>query len=346
MGVSSSSDGGNYKNKLEYDASKTSHLIVFSHGMTGRCTASDLQHGRALEVALSQFTSEGIELYFSGANASSSGTGTFLWTARCGVAEGGRRLAEEVLSLVESRPQLQRLSFIGGSLGGLFAQQAVGEVVSKLPPTVTLHAFCTLATPHLGVKGLYASPRLLATASMIGMQTTTDLEFSSTVLAEMSDPGGPCMRALASFAVRVLYAPLIDDGIVAWSSSALTGHGQPPAGLCPAAAGIVNADAGTGTDGDVVASVLVEEHEVGGSNGDVNVDEWIGKEEQAYFVGEDNAPRMWGTMCNLNSIPWRIVSVNLPHKKLATLYPIDRRTSILEPATMQVAGDVWRRVLS
>ncbi|XP_038977444.1 putative lipase ROG1 isoform X2 [Phoenix dactylifera] len=96
-----------------------------------------------------------------------------------GVDVMGERLAEEVISAVARRPELQKISFVGHSLGGLIARYAIGILygkdVPRNPPeenggckTYTSGAQCmeeklkrkiaglepmnfiTFATPHLG----------------------------------------------------------------------------------------------------------------------------------------------------------------------------------------------------
>ena len=346
------------------DELATEHLVVFCHGLTSSVSASDLRHGRALAEALPQVEAalrEGAELYASSANAGGSGAATLAWTTRCGVEEGGRLLAEEVRGLIANRPRLRRLSFVGASLGGLFVRYAVGLLVpDSLPATVAPHALVTLATPHLGVRGLISS-RLIGTGRQLGMKTPADLDFKSDVMSNMSELGSAHMEALGAFAVRVAYAPIPDDGVVAWSTAALTGQDAPPPQVVHAAeakeeakeAGGVAAaakdeDEDKDGGGGVEKRTLVSEHSIGV---DMTAEDWIGVEDEAYFVrgrpGQSKRQPMWESLQNLHSVRWRVVSVNMPHKELATLYPFIRKTEREpNPATMEVANDVLRRVLS
>ncbi|KAG6471579.1 hypothetical protein ZIOFF_069023 [Zingiber officinale] len=96
-----------------------------------------------------------------------------------GVDVMGERLAKEVISIVASKPFLQKISFVGHSLGGLIARYAIGILYEKTVPKCILeeHGACeyhpvgaksvdekikgkiaglepmnfiTFATPHLG----------------------------------------------------------------------------------------------------------------------------------------------------------------------------------------------------
>ncbi|PIA46579.1 hypothetical protein AQUCO_01500254v1 [Aquilegia coerulea] len=97
-----------------------------------------------------------------------------------GVDVMGERLAEEVISIIKQRPELQKISFVGHSLGGLIARYAVGKLygqsivrdLDKMNEDCTPEGplceggkskgkiaglepmnFITFATPHLGVRG-------------------------------------------------------------------------------------------------------------------------------------------------------------------------------------------------
>jgi triacylglycerol esterase/lipase EstA (alpha/beta hydrolase family) len=71
-----------------------------------------------------------------------------VWTHRCASAP---RL--QVRTLVSQNPSLQRISFIGHSMGGLLCRYAIGVLycpqsgaVAGLQP----HHFVSMATPHCG----------------------------------------------------------------------------------------------------------------------------------------------------------------------------------------------------
>ncbi|RZC44371.1 hypothetical protein C5167_037314 [Papaver somniferum] len=99
-----------------------------------------------------------------------------------GVDVMGERLADEVLSVVKRRPELQKISFVAHSLGGLVARYAIGRLYSSNPEHNPSEGngdcsgdgsgnaclenklivkiaglepmnFITVATPHLGSRG-------------------------------------------------------------------------------------------------------------------------------------------------------------------------------------------------
>jgi hypothetical protein len=87
-----------------------------------------------------------------------------------GIKEGAERLVEEIHEIIVSNPQLDRISFVGNSLGGLFVRYAVvllslmsQEDTNTVEPYLTTetaydmgiklypHKLMTIASPHLGV---------------------------------------------------------------------------------------------------------------------------------------------------------------------------------------------------
>lgn len=70
-----------------------------------------------------------------------------------GIDRCGDRLAAEIVALVQQHPQLQYISLVGHSMGGLLVRYAAGKLykaetglVAGLRP---MH-FITIASPHLG----------------------------------------------------------------------------------------------------------------------------------------------------------------------------------------------------
>ncbi len=81
-----------------------------------------------------------------------------------GVSEGGSRIAQEILKVVGQNPDLNFISLIGNSLGGLYCRYAVMELFN--PETGTIAglrpiSFTTIATPHLGTRVHSLTPRIL-----------------------------------------------------------------------------------------------------------------------------------------------------------------------------------------
>ena len=181
-----------------------SHLLVMVHGLFGRPrdwrhVVAELQRSGVMGVG------GGVRLLVSSSNRR---TGTFDGVDRC-----GERLAREVSDAVAAHPELQSVSFVGHSLGGLIARYAAGilieegeasaggaTTVAKLRPEL----FCTIVTPHLGcdpsaprggarVKG--PSPGTAAAASAAAEARVPFLEWvgKARVL-------GPPLQSLASVA--------------------------------------------------------------------------------------------------------------------------------------------------
>ena len=126
------------------------HLLVMVHGLFGR--PRDWRHVvEELQRSGVVGAGGGVRLLVSSSNRR---TGTFDGVDRC-----GERLAREVSDAVAAHPELQSVSFVGHSLGGLIARYAAGilveeaeasaghaTTVAKLRPEL----FCTIVTPHLG----------------------------------------------------------------------------------------------------------------------------------------------------------------------------------------------------
>ena len=112
------------------------HLVVLVHGLSG--TAADLGYlARQLEADAS------VSVLASGANEPFPRT-------LDGVDAGGARVADEVRQVASA---YKTISFVGNSLGGLYARAALrelrdGDTFAGLTPAV----FVTTAAPHLGAR--------------------------------------------------------------------------------------------------------------------------------------------------------------------------------------------------
>ena len=132
------------------------HLVVLVHGLSG--TAADLGYlARRLEADAS------VRVLASGANEPFPRT-------LDGVDAGGARVADEVRQVASD---FKTISFVGNSLGGLYARAALrelrdGDTFAGLTPAV----FVTTAAPHLGARQTQYGPlapllRLLPSAVSI-----------------------------------------------------------------------------------------------------------------------------------------------------------------------------------
>ncbi|KAF3452825.1 hypothetical protein FNV43_RR03258 [Rhamnella rubrinervis] len=155
------------------------HLVVMVNGLVGR--TSDWKY------AEEQFVKKHPDKVFVHRSECNTSKLTF-----DGVDMMGERLAKEVLAVVKTRPELQKISFVAHSLGGLIARYAVGRLykhASTIEPSgcngnssieehtynsseciEQLHQakiaglepmnFITFATPHLGSRGHWQLPFL------------------------------------------------------------------------------------------------------------------------------------------------------------------------------------------
>ncbi|KAG6470893.1 uncharacterized protein LOC122032261 isoform X1 [Zingiber officinale] len=154
--------------RVEENRPLPTHLVVMVNGIVG--SAADWKY------AAKQFGKRHPENIMVHCSESNYSTLTFH-----GVDVMGERLAKEVMSIVASKPFLQKISFVGHSLGGLVARYAIGilceSAVPKFSPekhgTSEYHPagvksvdekidgkiaglepinFITFATPHLGLR--------------------------------------------------------------------------------------------------------------------------------------------------------------------------------------------------
>uniref|UniRef100_A0A1D1YDE0 Putative lipase ROG1 n=1 Tax=Anthurium amnicola TaxID=1678845 RepID=A0A1D1YDE0_9ARAE len=224
------------------------HLIVMVNGIVG--SADDWKYGAEQFVCK---LPDKVIVHRSECNYS---TLTF-----DGVDLMGERLAKEVLSVVNNRPGVQKISFVAHSLGGLIARYAIGRLYEPLSsigsPTVagsTLAMdkhlegrvaglepmnFVTFATPHLGSRGHKQLPFLCGlpflersasqTAHLIAGKTgkhlflTDNVDGKPPLLLRMVDDVEDIKfrSALRSFKRRVAYANANFDSMVGWGTSSI-----------------------------------------------------------------------------------------------------------------------------
>ncbi|KAE7995839.1 hypothetical protein FH972_000604 [Carpinus fangiana] len=151
------------------------HLLVLVHGILA--SPSDWIY---VEAELKKRLGRNFLIY---ASSSNTYTKTFY-----GIEGAGKRLADEVMQVVQKTQSLKKISFLAHSLGGLFARYALAVLYTPLglssgepddPASSTVENsqttcssrrgmiaglepinFITLATPHLGVRGRKQLPFL------------------------------------------------------------------------------------------------------------------------------------------------------------------------------------------
>ena len=143
-----------------------------------------------------------------------------------GIDLGAERVTQEIEAHVDDLEkdgsQINKLSVIGYSLGGLVARYAIGLLYSKgwfqrIEPI----NFTTFATPHLGVRTPFPGVPYQVwntlgsrTLSISGRQLFTIDTFRETgrsLLSVLADHNSIFMLALSRFKHRVLYANIIND---------------------------------------------------------------------------------------------------------------------------------------
>ena len=154
-----------------------------------------------------------------------------------GIDMAGRRVFAEVQAFCERHPTIDRISFVGHSMGGIINRYTVGVAESagffdKVEPV----AFISLASPHLGSR----RPRTNVFDSLVNFVGSSGLSDSLTqlmladeghgsvgappLLAQMADGKGDFCRGLARFRHRVAYTNTYNDGRVNCSTGAIVGR--------------------------------------------------------------------------------------------------------------------------
>lgn len=182
----------------------TAHLVVLVHGWMG----NPLELGylqQAMTAQAQGLVPDGNALVVRSSEANDGRTYD-------GIKAGGERLASEVSSWVDelyASPNVEKvsLSFVGNSLGGLYARYAIGVPALDLD-RVEPNLFCTTATPHLGVsQHTYVSlPRFVERWVAAAIQSTGRDLFRVSDTIERMTVDAPFVTALRRFRRRIAYA--------------------------------------------------------------------------------------------------------------------------------------------
>ncbi|KAL4558957.1 hypothetical protein LXL04_031083 [Taraxacum kok-saghyz] len=164
-----------------------------------------------------------------------------------GVDVMGNRLANEVVSVIKRHVKLEKISFIGHSLGGLVARYAIAKLYtqdSKIAGLVPIN-FITIATPHLGTGGHRQVPmfggfnsveKVAQQISWVLGRTGRHLFLTDKahgqppLLLQMVNDSQDLnfLCALQSFRRHVVYANAHFDHIVGWSTSSIRRRNELP----------------------------------------------------------------------------------------------------------------------
>ncbi|TPX55564.1 hypothetical protein PhCBS80983_g05216 [Powellomyces hirtus] len=224
------------------------HLVVIHHGLWGNST-----HMAHIDKLLTLNFPRAVEtLNFNGNSFTRTYDGVDVCAVRL-MAAIQARLADT------SRPPVDRISFIGYSLGGLVVRYAVGILEARhmlypspapspsQPCLLRAVNLITVATPHAGAAWkadnvwgrLYNGATSWAVSASGTHITLTDRdgEFGPTkgakrpLLDAMADPNLPFWKGLQKFNVRTTYANTINDRVVGYTTSALetSNHYRNPA---------------------------------------------------------------------------------------------------------------------
>ncbi|KAF2748576.1 DUF676-domain-containing protein [Sporormia fimetaria CBS 119925] len=201
------------------------HLVVLVHGLWG-----NPGHLQFLSDSIRErFADENLHIFLPKSNS-----GNFTYD---GIELGGERVTREIeekLEELEKRGQnINRMSVIGYSLGGLVARYAIGLLYHKgIFERIQPVNFTTFATPHLGVRTPLTGttnyiwnvlgPRTLSASGKQLFMVDKFRETGRPLLAVLADPEHVFIRALAQFRHRSLYANVINDKTVTYYTAAIS----------------------------------------------------------------------------------------------------------------------------
>lgn len=92
------------------------HLVVLSHGILGRSNDLSYLAGQLQQKGFNVLSSRSNEVY----------------RTLEGVASAGERLKDEILSEVQERPYISKISFAGNSLGGIFVRFVISLLYNPI----------------------------------------------------------------------------------------------------------------------------------------------------------------------------------------------------------------------
>ena len=205
----------------------SNHLVVLAHGIMG--TSNDLGYLANL------LREKGCIVLCSSVNERTESLN--------GIDIGGKKLALEIVNIIDKMPSINEISFVGNSLGGLYSRFAIKELDnnSKLN-NIKRKYFMSIATPHLGVlnytyieqaldisipvqiKELVAST-MLRSGKHVFLADRENGKLSQSLLYKMAT-SDIYLNPLKAFSKRRLYANLVNDFVVPCEISSLLSHDE------------------------------------------------------------------------------------------------------------------------
>ncbi|KAG6756116.1 hypothetical protein POTOM_039538 [Populus tomentosa] len=220
--------------------SEPDHLLVLVHGILA--SPSDWTY---VEAELKRRLGKNFLIYASSCNTY---TKTF-----SGIDGAGKRLADEVMRVVQKRESLKRISFLAHSLGGLFARYAISVLYSEIAvntgQSIDVAADTSLPNSNTPCSSRrvssFANGQLLSLPFLLGIPILEKLALPiapiivgrtgsqlfltdgkpnkpSLLLRMTSDSeDGKFLSALGAFRCRILYANVSYDHMVGWRTSSI-----------------------------------------------------------------------------------------------------------------------------
>ncbi|KAL5541314.1 hypothetical protein UlMin_044574 [Ulmus minor] len=222
----------------ESDSASADHLVVMVNGILG--SVADWKFAAEQFVKL---LPDKVFVHFCERNVS--------MLTLDGVDVMGQRLVEEVLEVIQRKPNLKKISFVAHSMGGLVARYAIGKLYRALKTKnvedssisgfeedsrgtiggLEAMNFVIVATPHLGSRG-----NRQFRIHLIFRRTGRHLflinfdEGKPPLLKRMIEDYDDCyfMSALCTFKRRMLYSNVGYDHIVGWRTSSIRRNFEQP----------------------------------------------------------------------------------------------------------------------
>jgi pimeloyl-ACP methyl ester carboxylesterase len=243
-------------------SSSSRHLVVMVNGLFG---------SRANWKVIASLLQAHLDVHSTILHISTSNEFTATYE---GIDTCGRRLANEIRDVVKKHAELERISILGHSMGGLISRYALGELYDRASNTISglkpTH-FVALATPHIGC-GVEPGPAQVplvawsAAAGLSGIAGTIAAPFASFAFGrsgaqfffqdrsvdkppllyrlahDCSKEGLFFKSALMAFETRTCYANRSGDHLVGWANSSLRRVEELPHIPTPKGRGVVRED--------------------------------------------------------------------------------------------------------